>query len=144
MDNVIDFKLVFIFMIFIIMFLGDYISEKKFKPNKALLEEIEDLEFSRRFRILTIILIIAIPLSLNKNTYFSLLIIIVALIAEWIRNKYILKYLSDRDESESTKKYISTMPIFQCICDSFSFVFYIFLVKFYLYKDCIRYYTIIH
>ncbi len=37
MDNVIDFKLVFIFMIFIIMFLGGYISEKKFKPNKALL-----------------------------------------------------------------------------------------------------------
>ncbi|WP_343101150.1 hypothetical protein [Romboutsia sp. MSSM.1001216sp_RTP31141st1_G3_RTP31141_220114] len=115
MDNVIDFKLVFIFMIFIIMFLGDYILEKKFKPNKALLEEIEDLEFSRRFRILTIILIIAIPLSLNKNTYFTLLIIIVALIAEWIRIKYALKFLSNKDESESTKKYISTMAIFQCV-----------------------------
>lgn len=115
MDNVIDFKLVIPFIILIIMFLGDYISEKKFKPNKALLEEIEDLEFSRRFRILSIILVIAIPLYLNKNTYFNLLIIIVALIAEWIRTKYILKYLSDKDESESTKKYISTMAIFQCV-----------------------------
>lgn len=115
MDNVIDFKFVVIFMILIIMFLGDYISEKKFKPNKALLEEIEDLEFSRRFRILTIILVIAIPLYLNKNTYFDLLIIIVALIAEWIRIKYTLKYLSDKDESESTKKYISTMAIFQFV-----------------------------
>lgn len=115
MDNVIDFKLVIPFIILIIMFLGDYISEKKFKPNKSLLEEIEDLEFSRRFRILSIILVIAIPLYLNKNTYFNLLIIIVALIAEWIRTKYILKYLSDKDESESTKKYISTMAIFQCV-----------------------------
>ena len=115
MDNVIDFKLVFIFMIFIIMFLGDYISEKKFKPNKALLEEIEDLEFSRRFIILSIILVILITSPLNKNTYFTLLIIIVALIAEWIRIKYALKFLSDKDESESTKKYISARPIFQFV-----------------------------
>lgn len=115
MDNVIDFKFVIIFMIFIIMFLGDYISEKKFKPNKALLEEIEDLEFSRRFIILSIILVILITSPLNKNTYFTLLIIIVALIAEWIRIKYALKFLSDKDESESTKKYISARPIFQCV-----------------------------
>ena len=115
MDNVIDFKLVFIFMIFIIMFLGDYISEKKFKPNKALLEEIEELEISRKFIILSIILVILITSPLNKNTYFTLLIIIVALIAELIRTKYLLKYLSDKDESESTKKYISARPIFQCV-----------------------------
>lgn len=116
MDNVINFKLVIPFMILIIMFLGDYISEKKFKPNKALLEEIENLEFSRKFFILGIILVILITSPLNKNTYFTLLIIIVSLIAEWIRTKYILKYLSDKDENESTKKYILARPIFQCVC----------------------------
>lgn len=115
MDNVIDFKFVIIFIILIIMFLGDYISEKKFKPNKALLEEIKNLEFSRKFIILSIILVILITSPLNKNTYFTLLIIIVALIAEWIRIKYALKFLSDKDESESTKKYISARPIFQCV-----------------------------
>ncbi|MDB8792576.1 hypothetical protein PN290_02565 [Romboutsia sp. 1001216sp1] len=127
MDNVINFKLVIPFMILIIMFLGNYISEKKFKPNKALLEEIENLEFSRRFFILGIILVILITSPLNKNTYFSLLIIIVALIAEWIRIKYALKFLSDKDESESTKKYISTMAIFQCvyaIALAFYFIFF--------------------
>lgn len=126
MDNIIDFKLVIPFIILIIMFLGNYISEKKFKPNKALLEEIEDLEFSRRFFILGIILVILITSPLNKNTYFTLLIIIVALIAEWIRSKCILKYLSDRDENESTKKYISTMPIFQCICAIALALYFIF------------------
>ncbi|CEI72486.1 hypothetical protein [Romboutsia hominis] len=46
---------------------------------------------------------------------FMIFIIIVTLIAEWIRIKYALKFLSDKDESESTKKYISTMAIFQYV-----------------------------
>ncbi len=102
-----------IVLLLIIITLSDDLLKKKLKPNEELLDEIKDLEFSRKNLISNIIIAIAITISLEINIYLSVLIIIVALTSEWIRGKYTLKYLNDKSENESTKKYIFVNIILQ-------------------------------
>lgn len=102
-----------IVLLLIIITLSDDLLKKKLKPNEELLDEIKDLEFSRKNLISNIIIAIAITISLEINMYLSVLIIIVALTSEWIRGKYTMKYLNDKSENESTKKYIFVNIILQ-------------------------------
>lgn len=102
-----------IVLLLIIITLSDDLLKKKLKPNEELLDEIKELEFSRKNLISNIIIAIAITISLEINIYLSVLIIIVALTSEWIRGKYTLKYLNDKSENESTKKYIFVNIILQ-------------------------------
>lgn len=102
-----------IVLLLIIITLSDDLLKKKLKPNEELLDEIKDLEFSRKNLISNIIIAIAITISLEINIYLSVLIIIVALTSEWIRGKYTVKYLNDKSENESTKKYIFVNIILQ-------------------------------
>lgn len=106
-------NIIIIVLLLIIITLSDDLLKKKFNPNEELLEEIKDLEFSRKNLISNIIIFIAIAISLEINMYLSVLIIIVALTSEWIRGKYTLKYLNDKSENESTKKYIFVNIILQ-------------------------------
>lgn len=106
-------NIISIVLLLIIITLSDDLLKKKLKPNEELLEEIENLEFSRKILISNIIIFLAIMVSLEINMYLSVLMIIVALTSEWIRGKYTVKYLNDKSENESTKKYIFVNIILQ-------------------------------
>lgn len=105
-------KLIVIVLLLIFLVLSEYLLKKKLKPNEDLLDEIKDLEISRKINIAYIILIAAIVICLENYIYFTLLTI---LIPEFFRCKYSLKYLNDKNESESTKKYILNTTIIQYI-----------------------------
>lgn len=100
-DN--NMKLIVFVLLLIFLVLSEYLLKKKLKPNEVLLNEIKDLETSRKILILNIILLAVIVICIEKYIYFTLLTI---LIPEFFRCKYSLKYLNDKDESESTKQYI--------------------------------------
>lgn len=105
-------KLIVIVLILIFLVLSEYLLKKKLKPNEDLLDEIKDLEISRKINIAYIILIAAIVICLENYIYFTLLTI---LIPEFFRCKYSLKYLNDKNENESTKQYILNTTIIQYI-----------------------------
>ncbi|WP_270942142.1 hypothetical protein [Romboutsia lituseburensis] len=105
-------KLIVIVLLLIFLVLSEYLLKKKLKPNEDLLDEIKDLEISRKINIAYIILIAAIVICLENYIYFTLLTI---LIPEFFRCKYSLKYLNDKNESESTKQYILNTTIIQYI-----------------------------
>lgn len=101
-------KFIIIILLSIILVLSEYLLKKKLKPNEGLLDKIKDLEISRKINIAYIILTAAIVICLEKYIYFTLLTI---LIPEFFRCKYSLKYLNDKNESESTKQYILNTTI---------------------------------
>lgn len=86
--------------------LGRYLLKRKFKPNEILLAEIKEIDKVKRFMTISSIIIVITCIGATFNDKFSSLLIIVLVIFELIRNKYMLEYINTKSENMATRKYI--------------------------------------
>lgn len=90
-----------------VLYLARYLLRVKFKPNKESLTEFKKLKINKLLNFINIIIILAESMIWWNGFFNVFLLIILLLITELIRNKYILVYLRNKNESTSTQKYIA-------------------------------------
>lgn len=116
-----------------ISYLGRYFLKRKLNPNEDYLDEIKEVKVIKRLGFVNSIVAFVVMVSQNINKKASLLLIPMVAI-ELIRNKYVLRYLKTKNESNSTQKFVLYELYFQAIVFIVGLGLYFILLNFLKYK----------
>lgn len=102
----VTFALIIPLTILGLILLVEYILKRTIKPSKEYLDEAANLKISKKLNLFNSILIFIIIIVSDVNFTSTKVLLIVFIVAEGIRDKCILDYLNNKNESTTTRKYI--------------------------------------